>query len=97
MELMCQTFSKWKSNRKLVASNDSQWKLGITMEYTGKGMPQRNQLAKLRLADVVGEAGTVSTGKIRKVGNRGTPLIFMGYAKNHARECYCMYNPILGM
>ena len=26
------------------------------MEYTGKGMPQRNQLAKLGFADIAGEA-----------------------------------------
>ena len=32
-------------------------------------------------------------GKNGKVGNKGTPMIFIGYAKNHARNCYCMYNP----
>ena len=39
------------------------------------------------------EAGTVSMGKNGKVGNRGTPMIFISYAKNHAGDCYCMYNP----
>ena len=23
-------------------------------------------------------------------------MIFIGYAKNHARDCYCMYNPNTG-
>ena len=40
-----------------------------------------------------GEAGTVSMVKNGKVGNRGIPMIIIGYAKNHARDCYCMYNP----
>ena len=40
---------------------------------------------------VWGEAGTVSTGKSRKVGNRGTSMIFIGYAKNHAGDCYRTY------
>ena len=54
VEPMCKKFSKWKSNGKLVAyirhnnapenkvwtkiANDLQWRLGITTEYTGKGM-----------------------------------------------------------
>ena len=29
-----------------------------------------------------------------KVGNRGTPTIFVNYAKNHAKDCFHMYNPI---
>ena len=37
-------------------ANYSQWKLGVIMEYTGKGMPQSNQLAKLGFADVKGKA-----------------------------------------
>ena len=64
--------SKWKNNGKLVTyirhnnalenkvlikiANDSQWKLDITTEYTGKGMPQRNQLAKQGFADIAGKA-----------------------------------------
>ena len=138
-------------------TNDSQWKLGIIAEYTGKGMPQRNQLANLVFTDIPGkarammvqanlqeeikyklckecfhcamnlnnlavvilngkaairyedfhelkpcyakhfriwgEAGTVSTRKNRKIGNRETPLIFIDYAKNNAMDCYGMYNP----
>ena len=126
----------------------------------GKGMPQRNQLAKLGFTDITGkarammvnsnmpeeikyklckecfncpmylsnlavvilngktatryghyheakphyanllricrEAGTVSMGKTGKVGHRGTPMIFIHYAKNHARDCYCRYNPSTG-
>ena len=37
--------------------------------------------------------------KNEKVGNRGNreiPMIFVGYAKNHARDCYCLYNPTKG-
>ena len=37
-------------------TSDPQWKLGITMEYTGKGMLQKNQLAKLGFADIAGKA-----------------------------------------
>ena len=37
-------------------ANDFQLKLGIITEYTGKGMPQRNQLAKLEFVNVVGKA-----------------------------------------
>ena len=40
-----------------------------------------------------GKAGTVSMSKNGKVVNRGTPMIFIGYDKNHARDCYCTYNP----
>ena len=32
-------------------------------------------------------------GKNRKVDNRETHMIFIGYANNNARDCYCMYNP----
>ena len=34
--------------------------------------------------------------KKRKVGNKGIPIIFIIHAKNHARDCYCMYNLIMG-
>ena len=34
--------------------------------------------------------------KNRKVGIRGTPMIFIGYVKNHAGDCYHMYNPTTG-
>ena len=37
-------------------ANDSQWKLDLTVEYTGKSMPQRNQLTKLGSADIAGKA-----------------------------------------
>ena len=36
-------------------TNGLQWKLGIAMEYTGKGMPQRNQLAELGFVDITGK------------------------------------------
>ena len=35
-------------------------------------------------------------GKNGEVGKGGTPMIFVGYAKNHAGDCYCMYNPNAG-
>ena len=31
-----------------------------------------------------------------KLGNRGTPTIFVGHVKNHAGDCYRMYNPNTG-
>ena len=34
--------------------------------------------------------------KNRTVGKRGTPMMFIGYAKNHARNCYHMFNPNTG-
>ena len=37
-------------------ANDLQWKLGITAEYTGKWIPWRNQLAKLKFTDISGKA-----------------------------------------
>ena len=130
------------------------------MEYTGKGMLQKNQYAKLGFTDVAGkarammvqallpqeikyklckecfncatylsnlavvilnrkaatryehfheakphyskhlriqgEAGTVSMGENGKVRNRGTPMIFISYAKNHYGDCYLMHNPNTG-
>ena len=56
VEPMCKKLREWKNNEKLVMyirhnkalenkflmkiGNDSQWKLGITAEYTRKGTPQ---------------------------------------------------------
>ena len=40
-----------------------------------------------------GEAGTVTTGKDGKVGNRGVTMIFVGYADKHGGDCYRMFNP----
>ena len=72
VEPMCKKFSEWKNNGKPVTyirhdnalenkvlikiANDLQWKLHIMMEYTGKSMPQRNQLAKLGFAGIAGKA-----------------------------------------
>ena len=71
MEPMCKKCSKWKNNGKLVShirhddalenkvlikiANDLQWRLSIITEYTGKGMPQWNQLAELGFADIAGK------------------------------------------
>ena len=70
MQSTCKKFSNWKSNGKpaiytrhnnaledidlIKIANDSQWKLCITVEYTGKAMPQRNRFLKLGFADVAG-------------------------------------------
>ena len=67
-----QKIHEWKNNGKLVTyirhnnapenkvlvkiANDSQWKLGVTMEYTEKGTPQRNQLAQSGFADIADNA-----------------------------------------
>ena len=32
-------------------------------------------------------------GKNGKDGNRGTPMIFVHHANNHAGDCYHIYNP----
>ena len=34
--------------------------------------------------------------KIKNLGIRGIPMIFIGYAKNHAGDCYCMCSHIIG-
>ena len=41
------------------------------------------------------EAG-VSMGKHEKIGNRGIPMIFISYTKNHGGDCNHMYNPLQG-
>ena len=171
VEPMCNKFSKWKNNGKLMTyvrhnnawenkvlrkiANDSQWKLGIAVKCTGKGTPQRNQLAKLGFAYIASKARamiveanlleeikyklckecfncamylsnlamvTLNTKtatrymhfhkqnhviqalknmgrrwysvyrKNGKGGNRGIPMVFIGDAKNHAGDCYHMYN-----
>ena len=40
-----------------------------------------------------GEVGTVRTGKYGKVGNRGVTMMMVGYADDHDRTCYLMFNP----
>ena len=35
-------------------ANGLQWKLGVTTEYTGKGMSQRNQIAEQGFKDITG-------------------------------------------
>ena len=58
VEPICQKFSKWKNNGKLISyirhnnalknkilttiANDSQWRLGIIVECTCMGTPKRN-------------------------------------------------------
>ena len=37
-------------------TNDLDWKLGITMEYTGKNMPQQKQLMELGFGDTADKA-----------------------------------------
>jgi hypothetical protein len=41
-----------------------------------------------------GEAGIVKNRKDGKVGNRGITMLFVGYADEHAGNCYRMYNPV---
>ena len=83
LELTCKKFSEWKNNGKLVSytrhdnaqknkilikiANDSQWRLGITSEYTGKGAPQRNQLPKLGFADVAGKARAMMVHQLTRI------------------------------
>lgn len=40
-----------------------------------------------------GEAGVVKEGKDAKTGNRGTPMMFVGYPANSESDCYRMWNP----
>jgi len=40
------------------------------------------------------EAGIVKNGKDGKVGDRGITMVFVGYADEHAGNCYRMYNPV---
>jgi hypothetical protein len=41
-----------------------------------------------------GKAGIVKNGKDGKVGYRGITMLFVGYADEHAGNCYRMYNPV---
>ena len=43
-----------------------------------------------------GEAGIVKQGKNGKLGDRGVPMVFVGYPKDHASDCYRMWNPATG-
>ena len=40
-----------------------------------------------------GEAGVVRRGKNGKLGDRGQPMVFVGYAENHSWDCCRMWNP----
>ena len=40
-----------------------------------------------------GEAGVVRRGKDGKLGDRGQPMVFVGYSDNHSYDCYRMWNP----
>jgi hypothetical protein len=40
-----------------------------------------------------GEAGVVRRGKDGKLGDRGLPMVFVGYSDNHSWDCYRMWNP----
>ena len=40
-------------------ASDSQWKVSIIVEYSGKGKSQRNQPAELGFADVAGKARAI--------------------------------------
>ena len=46
------------------------------------------------LIKTFGEAGIVKRGKGSKLQDRGVPMIFVGYAANHAHDCYRMWNPV---
>ncbi len=41
-----------------------------------------------------GEAGIVKNRKDGKVGDRGITMVLVGYADEHAGNCYRMYNPV---
>jgi hypothetical protein len=41
-----------------------------------------------------GEAGVVTRGENGKLGDRGIPMVFVGYAENHSHDCYRMWNPV---
>jgi hypothetical protein len=45
---------------------------------------------------VFGEAGIVKQGKNGKLGDRGVPMVFVGYPKDHASDSYRMWNPATG-
>ena len=46
-----------------------------------------------KLMRIFGEAGVVRRGKNGKLGDRGIPMVFVGYAENHSWDCYRMWNP----
>jgi hypothetical protein len=65
---------------------------GITKtryEHAGFEIPK-----SVKYLRTFGEAGIVNNGKDGKVGNRGITMVFVGYADEHAGNCYRMYNPV---
>jgi hypothetical protein len=62
----------------------------IEIEYIATSYsPARTNLS-VKLLRTFGEAGI----KGRKVGDRGITMMFVGYAQEHAGNCYRMYNPV---
>jgi hypothetical protein len=45
----------------------------------------------LKYLRTLSEAGIVKNGKDGKVGDRGITMVFVGYADEHAGNCYRMY------
>ena len=63
---------------------------GITKtryEHAGFEIPK-----SIKYLRTFGEARIVNNGKDGKVGNRGITMVFVGYADEHAGNCYRMYN-----
>ena len=175
VEPVCELLSKWKKaginvkyvrcdnageNKSLQARSDtSDWKLGLTFEFTARDTPQQNSLAEVGFATLAnrgrammhranvpeaarykvwreafgtatlldglllieidgkmasrfehwagsnpsfakylrmwGEAGTVKvkTKTTPKLQDRGVQCMLVGYAPDHAGDCYRMWNP----
>jgi hypothetical protein len=63
--------------------------------YERMGLPVPKWANKSTML-VFGEAGIVKQGKNGKLGDRGVPMVFVGYPKDHASYCYRMWNPATG-
>jgi hypothetical protein len=69
-------------------------KLHIKTRYERFGLPVPKWAeAEMGQIKIFGEAGVVKRGKGSKLQDIGVPMMFVGYAENHAHDCCRMWNP----
>jgi hypothetical protein len=69
-------------------------KLHTKTRYERFGLPVP-KWAEMGQIKTFGEAGVVKRGRGKgsKLQDRGVSMMFVGYAENHAHDCYRMWNP----
>ena len=76
-------FKLWSEAAKSVTALDNL--IPVTWKYEHAGFKIPKSVKYLR---------TANNRKDGKVDNRGITMVFMGYADEHAGNCYRMYNPV---